>query len=46
MNYWLDLFTGTTWEEFGKSGATVTGLGTANGPLFVASSLATSSSAT
>jgi hypothetical protein len=25
MNYWLDLFTGTTWEEFNKSGATVSG---------------------
>lgn len=25
MNYWLDLFTGTTWEEFQKSGATISG---------------------
>jgi hypothetical protein len=25
MNYWLDLFTGTTWEEFRKAGATVSG---------------------
>ena len=25
MNYWLDLFTGTTWEEFQKAGANVTG---------------------
>jgi len=25
MNYWLDLFTGTTWEEFQKAGAHVTG---------------------
>lgn len=25
MNYWLDLFTGTTWEEFQKSGASVSG---------------------
>lgn len=25
MNYWLDLFTGTTWEEFQKAGASVTG---------------------
>lgn len=25
MNYWLDLFTGKTWEEFIKSGATVSG---------------------
>ena len=25
MNYWLDLFTGTTWDEFRKAGATVTG---------------------
>jgi len=25
MNYWLDLFTGTTWEEFQKAGATVSG---------------------
>jgi len=24
-NYWLDLFTGTTWEEFKKHGATVSG---------------------
>lgn len=23
--YWLDLFTGKTWEEFLKSGATVSG---------------------
>lgn len=25
MNYWLDLFTGTTWKEFRDSGATVSG---------------------
>jgi len=25
MNYWLDLFTGTTWQEFRDSGATVSG---------------------
>jgi len=25
MNYWLDLFTGTTWDEFRRAGATVTG---------------------
>jgi len=25
MNYWMDLFTGTTWEEFQKSGASVSG---------------------
>ena len=25
MTYWLDLFTGTTWEEFQKAGANVTG---------------------
>jgi len=25
MNYWIDLFTGTTWEEFLKDGAKVTG---------------------
>lgn len=25
MNYWLDLFTGKTWEEFLKSGATISG---------------------
>jgi predicted RNA-binding protein len=25
MNYWLDLFTGTTWDEFRKAGANVTG---------------------
>jgi hypothetical protein len=25
MNYWLDLFTGTTWQEFLKSGGTVSG---------------------
>jgi len=25
MNYWLDLFTGTTWNEFQKSGASVSG---------------------
>lgn len=25
MNYWLDLFTGTTWDEFQKAGASVTG---------------------
>lgn len=25
MDYWLDLFTGTTWEEFRKAGAKVSG---------------------
>jgi len=25
MNYWLDLFTGTTWDEFREAGATVSG---------------------
>ena len=25
MNYWLDLFTGTTWEEFQEAGAKVSG---------------------
>jgi len=25
MNYWLDLFTGTTWDEFRKSGASISG---------------------
>jgi hypothetical protein len=25
MNYWLDLFTGTTWDEFRKAGAQVSG---------------------
>jgi len=25
MNYWLDLFTGTTWEEFQRAGANVSG---------------------
>lgn len=25
MNYWLDLFTGTTWEEFRKAGCRVSG---------------------
>ncbi|MFN8582513.1 MAG: hypothetical protein U0163_16255 [Gemmatimonadaceae bacterium] len=25
MNYWLDLFTGTTWNEFRKAGASVSG---------------------
>lgn len=25
MNYWLDLFTGTTWDEFRSSGARITG---------------------
>jgi hypothetical protein len=25
MNYWLDLFTGTTWDEFRKAGARITG---------------------
>src|SRR5438093_4803115 len=25
MNYWLDLFTGTTWREFVEAGATVSG---------------------
>jgi hypothetical protein len=24
-NYWLDLFTGTTWQEFLDAGATVSG---------------------
>lgn len=28
MNYWLDLFTGTTWNEFRKSGATISGFRT------------------
>jgi len=25
MNYWLDLFTGTTWKEFRDDGAKVSG---------------------
>ncbi|MEK7678338.1 MAG: hypothetical protein AAB676_21110 [Verrucomicrobiota bacterium] len=25
MKYWLDLFTGTTWDEFRNSGANVCG---------------------
>ncbi len=25
MNYWLDLFTGTTWQEFRKAGANISG---------------------
>ena len=25
MHYWLDLFTGTTWNEFRKAGANITG---------------------
>jgi hypothetical protein len=25
MSYWLDLFTGTTWDEFRKAGANITG---------------------
>ena len=25
MNYWLDLFTGTTWDEFRKAGANISG---------------------
>jgi hypothetical protein len=25
MNYWLDLFTGTTWDEFQKAGSSVSG---------------------
>jgi hypothetical protein len=25
MNYWIDLFTGTTWDEFQKAGASVSG---------------------
>ena len=25
MNYWMDLFTGTTWEEFQKAGSSVSG---------------------
>jgi hypothetical protein len=25
MNYWLDLFTGTTWQEFRKTGANISG---------------------
>jgi len=24
MHYWLDLFTGSTWDEFRKAGATLT----------------------
>ena len=27
MNYWLDLFTGTTWREFKEAGADVKGSG-------------------
>jgi hypothetical protein len=25
MNYWLDLFSGTTWKEFKQAGASVSG---------------------
>ncbi|MCJ7544970.1 MAG: hypothetical protein MUP47_10505 [Phycisphaerae bacterium] len=25
MDYWLDLFTGTTWDEFSRAGATISG---------------------
>jgi hypothetical protein len=25
MNYWLDLFTGTTWREFREAGADISG---------------------
>jgi hypothetical protein len=25
MNYWLDLYTGATWEEFRKAGANISG---------------------
>ena len=25
MNYWLDLFTGTTWREFREAGANISG---------------------
>jgi hypothetical protein len=25
MNYWLDLFTGTTWDEFRHAGAKISG---------------------
>jgi hypothetical protein len=25
MNYWIDLFTGTTWDEFRKAGSRITG---------------------
>jgi len=25
MNYWIDLFTGTTWDEFQKAGASISG---------------------
>ncbi len=25
MNYWIDLFTGTTWDQFQKAGAHITG---------------------
>jgi hypothetical protein len=25
MNYWLDLFTGTTWHEFLQAGANISG---------------------
>ncbi len=25
MQYWLDLFTGTTWDEFRQAGANVSG---------------------
>jgi len=28
MNYWLDLFTGTTWKEFRDAGAGVSGFST------------------
>ena len=30
MTYWLDLFTGTTWEEFKEYGASVSGLSKAH----------------
>jgi hypothetical protein len=29
MNYWLDLFTGTTWNEFRNAGASITGFSAA-----------------
>ncbi len=25
MNYWIDMFTGTTWDEFRKAGAKICG---------------------
>ena len=28
MNYWLDLFTGTTWDEFQKAGSRISGFNT------------------